>query len=99
MAIGGLSLCMTLQSDRMPPSSERVAHFMEYFAEPCRSEPLGKVACTLAIATAHHRLNYIHPFPAGNGRVSRLMSHAMAHKASIGAHGPMVGFARTCSRP
>ena len=32
------------------------------------------------------RLNYIHPFPEGNGRVSRLMSHAMAHTAGIGAH-------------
>ncbi|MBR3239538.1 MAG: hypothetical protein IKF99_13985, partial [Oscillospiraceae bacterium] len=27
------------------------------------------------------------PFPDGNGRVSRLMSHAMALKAGIGAHG------------
>jgi len=40
-----------------------------------------------AIAAAHHRLNYIHPFPDGNGRVSRLMSHAMAQVADIGAHG------------
>ena len=39
------------------------------------------------MAAAHHRLNYIHPFPDGNGRVSRLMSHAMALKAGIGAHG------------
>src|SRR5947207_12978589 len=41
----------------------------------------------IAIAAPHHRLNYIHPFPDGNGRVSRLMSHAMAHAADIGAHG------------
>ncbi|WP_287429078.1 Fic family protein, partial [Sphingobium sp.] len=39
------------------------------------------------LATAHHRFNWIHPFPDGNGRVSRLMSHAMALKAGIGAHG------------
>jgi Fic family protein len=39
------------------------------------------------MAAAHHRFNYIHPFPDGNGRVSRLMSHAMAHLAGIGAHG------------
>jgi Fic family protein len=39
------------------------------------------------MATAHHRFNYIHPFPDGNGRVSRLMSHAMALQAGIGAHG------------
>jgi len=41
----------------------------------------------MAIAAAHHRFNYIHPFPDGNGRVSRLMSHAMAHLAGIGAPG------------
>ena len=33
------------------------------------------------------RASYIHPFPDGNGRVSRLMSHAMALRAGIGAHG------------
>lgn len=47
----------------------------------------GKAKRVLAMATAHHRFNWIHPFPDGNGRVSRLMSHAMAHKAGIGAHG------------
>ena len=41
----------------------------------------------MAIPAAHHRLNFIHPFPDGNGRVSRLMSHAMAQYAGIGAHG------------
>ncbi|MCR9140280.1 MAG: Fic family protein, partial [Alphaproteobacteria bacterium] len=30
---------------------------------------------------------YIHPFPDGNGRVSRLMSHAMALTAGIGGQG------------
>jgi Fic family protein len=41
----------------------------------------------MAMAAVHHRLNYIHPFLDGNGRVSRLMSHAMALAAGIGAHG------------
>ena len=31
----------------------------------------------LGAATAHHRLLWIHPFLDGNGRVARLMSHAM----------------------
>lgn len=70
-----------------PPSSERVPEFMRYFADRFRLEPLGKAGRILAMATAHHRFNYIHPFPDGNGRVSRLMSHAMAHTAGIGAHG------------
>ena len=41
----------------------------------------------LAIPAAHHSFNFIHPFIDGNGSISRLMSHAMAAKASIGAHG------------
>jgi Fic family protein len=70
-----------------PPSSDRIQTFMAYFADRYRLAPLGKAARILAIPAAHHRFNYIHPFPDGNGRVSRLMSHAMAHVAEIGAHG------------
>jgi Fic family protein len=38
---------------------------------------LGRADAILAAAAAHHRLLWIHPFLDGNGRVSRLMSHAM----------------------
>lgn len=70
-----------------PPGSERVAAFMAYFADRYAMGPLGKSGRILAMAAAHHRFNYIHPFPDGNGRVSRLMSHAVAYSAGIGAHG------------
>ena len=70
-----------------PPSSVRVADFMQYFAERYRFDPMGKSMRVIAMAASHHRFNYIHPFPDGNGRVSRLMSHAMSHSAGIGAHG------------
>ena len=71
----------------IPPSSRSVERFMAHFEWRYRFEGTGPAARTLAMAAAHHRLNYIHPFPDGNGRVSRLMSHAMALKAGIGAHG------------
>ncbi len=38
---------------------------------------LGRTDSILAVAGAHHRLLWIHPFLDGNGRVARLMSHAM----------------------
>jgi Fic family protein len=38
---------------------------------------LNKTDSILAAATGHHRLLWIHPFLDGNGRVARLMSHAM----------------------
>ena len=42
---------------------------------------LGVAETILAAAAAHHRLLWIHPFLDGNGRVARLMSHAMLLRA------------------
>ena len=71
----------------IPPSSAFVTSFMKHFEQRYRFEGLGTAGRIMVIGAAHHRFNYIHPFPDGNGRVSRLMSHAMALKAGIGAHG------------
>jgi Fic family protein len=60
---------------------------MQHFESCYRLEPLGRGQRILAVAAAHHRLNCIHPFLDGNGRVSRLMSHAMGLTAGIGARG------------
>ena len=70
-----------------PPSSARVDDFMRYFAQRYRFDSMGRAGRIIAMAAAHHRFNHIHPFPDGNGRVSRLMSHAMAWHAGIAAHG------------
>lgn len=70
-----------------PPSSSVVDDFMRHFADRYRFEGLGRAGRLIAMAAAHHRLNYIHPFPDGNGRVSRLMSHAMAWQAGVAAQG------------
>lgn len=48
-----------------------LAHFEQAYAG------LGKPEAIIAAAAAHHRLLWIHPFLDGNGRVARLMSHAM----------------------
>lgn len=71
----------------LPPASATVDTFMLHFAKQFRMEGLGPARQILQVAIAHHRFNYIHPFPDGNGRVSRLLSHAMAQRAGIGAHG------------
>ncbi len=71
----------------VPPSSHDVNEFMRYFADRYRFDRMGKAGRIITMAAAHHRFNYIHPFPDGNGRVSRLMSHIMAWKADIAAHG------------
>lgn len=48
---------------------------MERFTQGCSG--LGKLERIIAVAAAHHRLLWIHPFLDGNGRVARLMSHAI----------------------
>jgi len=52
-----------------------VPRFLDRF-EQVYSNP-GKAQTIFSAAAAHHRLLWIHPFLDGNGRVARLMSHAM----------------------
>ena len=49
--------------------------FLKRFEEVYTST--GKAEFILSCAAAHHRLLWMHPFLDGNGRVTRLMSHAM----------------------
>jgi Fic family protein len=51
-----------------------IPRFLERFAQVYGRT--GKAEALLALAAAHHRILWIHPFLDGNGRVARLMSHA-----------------------
>ncbi len=62
----------------IPVSPGALPRFMERFETVYVR--LGKTDRILAAASAHHRLLWIHPFLDGNGRVARLMSHAMLLK-------------------
>lgn len=55
-------------------SPGRVPYFLQRYEEVYAS--LGRSELLLALAIAHHRLVWIHPFLDGNGRVARLMTHA-----------------------
>jgi Fic family protein len=59
----------------IPISPGAVPRFLARFEKTYGA--LGKTDAILAAAAAHHRLLWIHPFLDGNGRVTRLMSHAM----------------------
>jgi Fic family protein len=52
-----------------------VPRFLAHFETAYRG--IGRTDAILAAAAAHHRVLWIHPFLDGNGRVTRLMSHAM----------------------
>ncbi|MEN8180145.1 MAG: Fic family protein [Pseudomonadota bacterium] len=63
----------------VPISPGALPRFMKQFEESYSA--LGKAETIIATAAAHHRLLWIHPFLDGNGRVARLMSHAMMLEA------------------
>jgi Fic family protein len=59
----------------IPISPGAVPRFLERFQKVYPT--LGKLEIIIGVAAAHHRLLWIHPFIDGNGRVARLMSHAI----------------------
>jgi Fic family protein len=61
-----------------------VPRFLKRFEEVYGA--VSKMESILGAAAAHHRLAWIHPFIDGNGRVARLMSHAiLLHTLDTGA--------------
>ena len=57
-------------------------------------------AAVVALAAAHHRLAWMHPFMDGNGRVARLHTHLLLHASGLsnGLWSPLRGFARSEAR-
>jgi len=69
----------------VPPPAQDLSAFMDRFEQAYASERLTKPRQAIAAAAAHHRLLWIHPFLDGNGRVTRLMSHAMLLDLGVGS--------------
>lgn len=69
----------------VPPDHASLDAFMARFEEAYRTDRLSKTKQLIAIAASHHRLAWIHPFLDGNGRVSRLFSHAWLREIGIGS--------------
>ncbi|MEJ2425594.1 MAG: Fic family protein [Candidatus Thiodiazotropha sp.] len=59
----------------IPISPGALPRFLDKFSQTYRN--LGKSEAIISAAASHHRLLWIHPFIDGNGRVARLMSHAI----------------------
>jgi Fic family protein len=72
---GGLRRRDVRVGRHIPISPGAVPRFLSHFEKVYGG--VGKTDAILAAAAAHHRLLWIHPFLDGNGRVTRLMSHAM----------------------
>ena len=72
---GELRTCDVQVGTHIAISPGALPRFLERFAQVYGS--VGKTESIISTAAAHHRLLWIHPFIDGNGRVARLMSHAM----------------------
>ena len=57
---------------------------MARFDRAYGAPPLNKFRQIQAVGAVHHRFLWIHPFLDGNGRVARLMSHALFKRLGIG---------------
>jgi Fic family protein len=68
----------------IPPVGEHLEDCLERF-EKVYTAPPGKFQKVIAVAAAHHRFLWIHPFLDGNGRVARLMAHAQLRRLGIGS--------------
>ena len=77
------------------PAASTVPDFLERFDEFYSRTREGELA-VVAVAAAHHRLAWIHPFPDGNGRVARLHSNLLLHAMGLtnGIWSPLRGLAR-----
>jgi Fic family protein len=79
-----------------PPHSEALPAFLARF-EAFYGSAVLPTHQLVAMAAAHHRLAWIHPFGDGNGRVARLYSHACLVRQKVDGLGLWTlsrGFAR-----
>lgn len=83
----------------VPPRARSLAAFLDRWATFYGGVHRGD-ASLVAMAAAHQRLAWIHPFVDGNGRVMRLHSHALLSALGYtgGLWSPLRGFARSTDR-
>jgi Fic family protein len=70
-----------------PPDFAALPKFLSRFHSFYGDKHILETDRLVAIAAAHHRLAWIHPFGDGNGRVIRLQSHAQMIRHGVAGHG------------
>ena len=81
------------------PRAKAVPTFLQRFSEVYGGTRSGELAL-VAVAAAHHRLTWVHPFIDGNGRVARLHSLVLLQGLGLtnGIWSPLRGLARSQPR-
>lgn len=68
----------------IPPPHGELPRFLARFDTAYGTPTLSRLRQIQAVGAVHHRFLWIHPFLDGNGRVARLMSHALLKRLGIG---------------
>ena len=67
------------------PEPEALDELLARFVQAYSSPMLSKTQRIVSVGAGHHRLAWIHPFMDGNGRVTRLLSHALLRELGVGS--------------
>jgi Fic family protein len=96
---GELRLREVQVGQHVAPAFANVPQFLERWASYCGNVRRGEAAL-VAMACAHQRLGWVHPFVDGNGRVMRLHTHTLLSALGYtgGLWSPLRGFARSTER-
>lgn len=73
--------------EHQPPAHRALPEMLAHFAKGYSDRAIVATDQLVALAAAHHRLAWIHPFGDGNGRVARLFSHACIVRAEVDSFG------------
>ena len=96
---GQLRLREVRVGEHVPPTFTSVPAFLQRWASAYGGVRRGEAAL-VAMACAHQRLGWLHPFVDGNGRVMRLHTHTLLSALGYtgGLWSPLRGFARSTER-
>ena len=96
---GQLRLREVRVGEHVPPTFASVPAFLQRWASAYGGVRRGEAAL-VAMACAHQRLGWLHPFVDGNGRVMRLHTHTLLSAMGYtgGLWSPLRGFARSTER-
>ena len=96
---GQLRLRDVRVGEHVPPAFASVPTFLQRWASFYGGVRRGEAAL-VAMACAHQRLGWVHPFIDGNGRVMRLHTHTLLSALGYtgGLWSPLRGFARNTER-
>jgi Fic family protein len=71
----------------LPPAAETLNEFLSRFGHFYNPATMRGLRPVIALAVAHHRLTWIHPFLDGNGRVTRLFTDAFFYRIKFSGYG------------